>query len=107
MRTLIFDRIDNLQYRVDWLYHTTVRYLNTGIIDARIVRCLRKAIENFCTDRDQLFNVSNRPSSVALEKSPEYGKKVLKLVLGFYKKCLKFSNSARKLLAVTFFLIIS
>ena len=39
--TLTFDRI--LQYRVDWLYHTTVRYLDTGIIDATIVRCLREA----------------------------------------------------------------
>ena len=39
--TLTFDRIDSLQYRVDWLYRTTVRYLDTGIIDARIVRCLR------------------------------------------------------------------
>ena len=43
--TLTFDRIDNLQYRVDWLYHTTVRYRDTGIIDARIVRCLREARE--------------------------------------------------------------
>ena len=43
--TLTFDRIDSLQYRVDWLYHTTVRYLDTGIIDARIVRCLREARE--------------------------------------------------------------
>ena len=37
------DRIDSLQYRIDWLYHTTARYLDTGIIDARIVRCLREA----------------------------------------------------------------
>lgn len=37
------DRIDSLYYRIDWLYHTTVRYLDTGIIDARIVRCLREA----------------------------------------------------------------
>ena len=37
------DRIDSLYYRVDWLYHTTARYLDTGIIDARIVRCLREA----------------------------------------------------------------
>ena len=37
------DRIDSLYYRIDWLYHTTVRYLETGIIDARIVRCLREA----------------------------------------------------------------
>ena len=29
--------------RIDWLYHTTARYLDTGIIDARIVRCLREA----------------------------------------------------------------
>ena len=37
------DRIDSLYYRIDWLYHTTVRYLDTGIIDTRIVRCLREA----------------------------------------------------------------
>ena len=37
------DRIDRLHYRIDWLYHTTARYLDTGIIDARIVRCLREA----------------------------------------------------------------
>ena len=37
------DRIDSLHYRIDWLYHTTARYLDTGIIDARIVRCLREA----------------------------------------------------------------
>ena len=43
--TLTFNRIDSLQYGVDWLYHTTVRYLDTGIIDARIVRCLREARE--------------------------------------------------------------
>ena len=40
---LVSDRIDSLYYRIDWLYHTTVRYLDTGIIDARIVRCLREA----------------------------------------------------------------
>ena len=43
--TLTFDRMDSLQYGVDWLYHTTVRNLDTGIIDARIVRCLREARE--------------------------------------------------------------
>ena len=37
------DTIDSLYYRIDWLYHTTVRYLDTGIIDTRIVRCLREA----------------------------------------------------------------
>ena len=25
--TLTFDRIDSLQYRVAWLYHTMIRYL--------------------------------------------------------------------------------
>ena len=43
--TLTFDRIDSLQYRVDWPYHTTVRYLDTVITDARIGRCLREARE--------------------------------------------------------------
>lgn len=46
--TLNFDRIDSLQYRVDWPYHTTVRYLDTGINDSRIVRCLREASEFLC-----------------------------------------------------------
>ena len=36
---------------------------------------------------------------IALEKSP----KSAQIVLYFYKKCLKFRNSARKLLAVTLF----
>ena len=45
--TLTFDRIDSLQYRVEWLYHTTVRYLDTGIIDTRIVRCLSGKAREF------------------------------------------------------------
>ena len=45
------DRIDSLYYRIDWLYHTTVRYLETGIIDARIVRCLREAKDGLYRSR--------------------------------------------------------
>ena len=33
-----FDRIDGLQYRLDWLYNSTVRYLDIGEVDERVVR---------------------------------------------------------------------
>ena len=54
------DRIDSLYYRIDWLYHTTVRYLDTGIIDARIVRCLREA-------KDCLYRSRSGSLSTALQ----------------------------------------
>ena len=57
---LVSDRIDSLYYRIDWLYHTTVRYLDTGIIDARIVRCLREA-------KDCLYRSRSRSLSTSLQ----------------------------------------
>ena len=53
-----FDRIDGLQYRLDWLYNSTVRYLDIGEVDERVVRwsiqqvkdCLQGSYgENTCT----------------------------------------------------------
>ena len=122
--TLTFGRIDSLQYRVDWLYHTTVRYLVSGIIDARIVRCLREAREFLYRSRSgglstscqaqQIFTgargrlvkkwLNCLVSAIGLSRLRwKNCQKVLTLVLDFYKKCLKFRDSAQKLLAVTFF----
>lgn len=38
-----FDRIDGLQYRLDWLYNTAVRFLDLGVIDDRVVRSVQQA----------------------------------------------------------------
>ena len=54
------DRIDSLYHRIDWLYHTTVRYLDTGIIDARTVPCLREA-------KDCLYRLRSGSLSTSLQ----------------------------------------
>ena len=38
-----FDRIDGLLYRLDWLYNTTVRYLDIGVVDERVVQSVQQA----------------------------------------------------------------
>ena len=52
------DRINSLYYCIDWLYHTMVRYLDTGIIDGRIVHCLRKAKDCLYISRSESLSTS-------------------------------------------------
>ena len=35
--------IDSVQYRLDWVYDTVVRYADLHIIDERVVRCIQLA----------------------------------------------------------------
>ena len=35
--------LDGLQCRLDWLYHTVVRYVDLQIVDERAVECIREA----------------------------------------------------------------
>ena len=37
--------IDRIQYRLDWIYSTVVRYVDLDIIDERVVNCIRLAKE--------------------------------------------------------------
>ena len=37
--------IDRVQYRLDWIYSTVVRYVNLDIVDERVVNCIRLAKE--------------------------------------------------------------
>ena len=37
--------VDRVQYRLDWLYSTVVRYADLGIVDERVVNCISLAKE--------------------------------------------------------------
>ena len=37
------NRLDSLQFRVDWIYVRVVRYQGLDVIDDRVVACLREA----------------------------------------------------------------
>ena len=37
------NRLDSLQFRVDWIYGRVVRYQGLDVIDDRVVACLREA----------------------------------------------------------------
>ena len=37
------NRLDSLQFRVDWIYGIVVRYQGLDVIDDRVVACLREA----------------------------------------------------------------
>ena len=37
------DRLDSLQFRVDWIYGLVVRYQGLDVIDDRVVACAREA----------------------------------------------------------------
>ena len=37
--------IDRVQYRLDWIYNTVVRYVDLDIVDERVVNCIRLAKE--------------------------------------------------------------
>lgn len=36
--------IDSVQYRLDWIYSTVVRYVDSDIVDGRVANCIRMAI---------------------------------------------------------------
>ena len=86
--TLTFDRIDSLHYRVDWLYRTTVRYLDTRIIDARIVRCLREAGDFLYGSRS---GQKWTPYSTSCQAQ--------QICTGFLSKNLRKSCSSRRVIA--------
>ena len=77
------DRIDSLYYRIDWLYHTTVRYLDTGIIDARIVRCLREA-------KDCLYRSRSGSLSTSLQAQKTFTGERGRPVFDILKEQLEF-----------------
>ena len=39
--------IDSVQYRLNWVYNTVVRYADLHVIDERVVRCIQLAKDFF------------------------------------------------------------
>ena len=45
--------IDNVQYRLDWVYNTVVRYADLHVIDERVVRCIQLAKDCLLVNGDE------------------------------------------------------
>ena len=57
--------IDRVQYRLDWIYSTVVRYVDLDIVDERVVNCIRLAME--CLQQNSGSN-SNTFHALAAER---------------------------------------
>ena len=68
--------IDRVQYRLDWIFNTVVRYVDLDIVDDRVVNCIRMAKE--CL---QPNSGSNSFQALAVEKvfSGEQGRPRLQI----------------------------
>ena len=71
--------VDRVQYRLDWIYCTVVRYVDLGIVDERVVNCIRLA--NECLQQNSGSNGNTSQLAVETVFTGERGRPRLQIPL--------------------------